>query len=267
MKTIKVTFEDIEESEFLLDKYDEFIDMLRSSDSKSSAKPESSIKIFIEYGFFAKKARTEEDIMLKKRYKENKTDMFFDERLENELEKVRMNLIIKAGNFIIGDRIDKESDLPEIVEKFVGEDIKIKMIFEQMSRGKNRDKDILDSIPNLSEEILGKEYIKMINREAAMTYKLNLKKSKKSKNSDGTDKEMNIFSDELNDAIEELEESLKKNSNDNDDEIEDNRQKRNRRKRRTDFDIDEILDKIKEEGSESLSDDEKGYLDEYSSKL
>lgn len=253
MQTIKVTFDDIEENDHLLDKYDEFIEILRTSSSRYSSKPESQIDIYLEFGYFSKKAKTDREKLIKKQRSRNKKYILFDERLEDELEKVRMNIVIKAGNFVMGDRISKEADIPEIVQKVVSEDIKIKMLFEQ-KRSKEENRDVVESIPPLSEEILGKRYIRNIIEELAFLDKL----KEKGDDKEFSKEEMNeIRKESLKEAMQQLEESLNDIS----------KTKKSVKKRRIDFDIDEILDKIKEEGSDSLSDEEKEFLDKYSNEL
>lgn len=128
---------------------------------------------------------------------ENTQKMMFDERLEFELKKVRVNLTMLVGkNFVLSNRMPKGT-IPDIIRKVVTEVTKVKMLVEYEF---NNNEDIKKSIPEIDTSIISFEIIRDVVKDEN---KLNL-------------------------------------------------------------DIDDILDKISQDGLDSLSDEEKEFLDKKS---
>jgi hypothetical protein len=160
---------------------------------------ESKIEFYYSYGYFIPKVDDKEkyyDDMFEKC-----SNMLFNERLEFELSKVRVNLTLKSGNFFISDRLPKGS-MPKSIRDIVTEITKVKMLVE--SEYHDNDK-ISDSIPDIDKNIVSLEIIRdVVNSDYSKSQK---------------------------------------------------------------FDIDNILDKISKEGMDSLSDEEREFLDKKSKDL
>jgi hypothetical protein len=160
---------------------------------------ESKIEFYYSYGYFIPKVDDKEkyyDDMFEKC-----SNMLFNERLEFELSKVRVNLTLKSGNFFISDRLPKGS-MPKSIKDIVTEITKVKMLVE--SEYHDNDK-ISDSIPDIDKNIVSFEIIRdVVNSDYSKSQK---------------------------------------------------------------FDIDNILDKISKEGMDSLSDEEREFLDKKSKDL
>jgi hypothetical protein len=160
---------------------------------------ESKIEFYYSYGFFVPKVDKKEEMYIK--MYEDSIKMKFPERLEFELSKVRVNLTMKIGNFILSNRLEKGS-IPEIIRKIVTEITKVKMIVESEY---NENDEVRDSIPDIDHSIISFEII----RDAVK--------------SDYSESQS--------------------------------------------FDVDSILDKIATQGMDSLSDDERDFLDKKSKDL
>jgi hypothetical protein len=132
---------------------------------------------------------------------EKSSKMLFDDRLTFELSKVRVNITMKIGNFILSNRLEKGS-VPEIVGKIVEEITKVKMTVE----GDYHDnQEVIDSIPDIDPEIIKFEAVnEIVNKD--------------------------------------LPEGMN-------------------------FNMDDLLDKIGKKGMDSLSDEEKEFLDKKSKDL
>ncbi len=160
---------------------------------------ESEVEFYYNYGFFHPKVENKEDYY-NEMYEKCAT-MMFDERLKFELNKVRVELMMKDGHLVISNRLPKKT-IPKIVEDIVTEITKVKMLVEYEY---NEDEDIKSSIPEVDSSIVSFEIIRdVVNNDYS-----------KSQN----------------------------------------------------FDIDNILDKISKEGMESLSDEEREFLDKKSKDL
>jgi hypothetical protein len=128
---------------------------------------------------------------------ENTQKMMFDERLEFELKKVRVNLTMLVGkNFVLSNRMPKDT-IPELIRKVVTEVTKVKMLVEYEY---HMDDNIKNSIPPIDNSIVSFEIVR------------------------------DIVKDE----------------------------------KKSDLNIDELLDKISDEGIESLTPEEKEFLDKKS---
>ena len=160
---------------------------------------ESKIDMYYSYGFFHPKVENKEDYYNK--VFEKCSTMLFEDRLQYELSKVRVNLTIKSGNFLLSDRLPKGT-IPEIINDIVTEITKVKMLVEYEY---NQNEEVKSSIPEVDTNIVSFEII----RDAV--------------NSDYSKSQS--------------------------------------------FDIDSILDKISQKGMDSLSDEEKDFLDKKSKDL
>lgn len=170
----------------------EWLEKIESNFSKNVNSDKT--EFIYSYGFFLPKSKSDDDFI---QLYEKCSKMKYSERLDFELSKVRINLTIKNGNFILSDRLPK-GRIPTIIREIVAEITKVKMLVEGEYHG---NQDIIDSIPELDKNIISFEVIKEFI-----------------KNDTGS----------------------------------------------VEYDIDEILDKISSQGMESLSEDEKEFLDKKS---
>lgn len=162
---------------------------------------EENIKFLYSYGFFLPKISNIDD---KNEFYQNmyeKTNMMkFDERLEFELSKVRVNLTMLIGkNFVLSNRMPKET-IPVLIKQIVTEVTKVKMLIEYEYH--NNDS-VKESIPEIDTSIVKFEIISEIIKD---------------------DNKMNL-------------------------------------------DVDLILDKISAKGFDSLSDEEREFLDKKSKDI
>jgi hypothetical protein len=159
---------------------------------------EEKMSFFYSYGFFLPKINDmEKKIEFYENMYENTQKMMFDERLEFELKKVRVNLTMLVGkNFVLSNRMPKGT-IPDIIRKVVTEVTKVKMLVEYEF---NNNEDVKKSIPEIDTSIISFEIIRDVVKDEN---KLNL-------------------------------------------------------------DIDDILDKISQDGLDSLSDEEREFLDKKS---
>lgn len=153
-------------------------------------------EFYYTYGFFVGKSKNTPEAL--QEAAEATSKMLFEERLAHELTKIRVYITMKAGEFMITDKLPKGT-IPEKVKKVVAEVTKVKMSIESEYY---QNQEVKDSIPELDKSIV------------------NVEVTKKSKD----------------------EEPVR-------------------------FDIDAILEKIGKHGYESLSEDEKTFLDKKSREL
>jgi hypothetical protein len=190
----------VEKEEVLSDYPNVEKDWIEMSNSKflNNELDEEKMSFFYSYGFFLPKINDiEKKIDFYENMYENTQKMIFDERLDFELSKVRVNLTMLVGkNFVLSNRMPKNI-IPEIVRKIVTEVTKVKMLVEYEIH--NND-DVKKSIPEIDTSIISFEIIRDVVKDEN---KLNL-------------------------------------------------------------DIDDILDKISQEGLDSLSDEEREFLDKKS---
>jgi hypothetical protein len=190
----------VEKEEVLSDYPNVEKDWIELSNSKflNNELDEEKMSFFYSYGFFLPKINDmEKKIEFYENMYENTQKMMFDERLEFELKKVRVNLTMLIGkNFVLSNRMPKNI-IPEIVRKIVTEVTKVKMLVEYEF---NNNEDVKKSIPEIDTSIISFEIIRDVVKDEN---KLNL-------------------------------------------------------------DIDYILDKISQDGLDSLSDEEREFLDKKS---
>jgi hypothetical protein len=99
------------------------------------------ISVFYNYGYFVPKGSG---------YNLDQLDMMWEERLQYELSKVRVNITIKIDNFIMSNRIEK-GKVPESISKIVCEITKLKMKAEYEI---HQNKQIFDSVPPIDDSIV-----------------------------------------------------------------------------------------------------------------
>lgn len=187
MFTISATKEEVlEELPFIND-------WINSAKTIKSNLKESKLEFYYSYVFFNPEIDNKEDYT---NMIEKCSQMFFDERLQFELSKVRVNIVIKSGHFFISNRL-KRGVIPKIIKDIITEITKVKMLVEYEF---NQNESIKSSIPEVNSDIVSFEIIRdVVNKD---------------------------YVDNL--------------------------------------DIDSILDKISNEGLDSLSEEEKDFLDKKS---
>ena len=159
---------------------------------------ESNIEFYCSYGYFVPKSYNGEKFS---EISEITSKMLFQERLNFELSKVRVNLTMKIGHFVIGDRLPK-GVIPETVVRIVTEVTKVKMMVESEYY---QNEEVKKSIPEIDKTFVDIEIVR--------------------------DVVSNDYKEDKN------------------------------------FDVDSILDKISQKGLDSLSDEEKDFLDNKSKGL
>jgi len=100
-------------NKFAESKKDDFLDILRNSTSESRTTPED--KIIFMWSIVSVKTKEIKDI------EENRMEFLsltFDERFEHELKKTRLSLLMRAGNFMVQDRVNTE-EFPNEVKDLI----------------------------------------------------------------------------------------------------------------------------------------------------
>jgi hypothetical protein len=159
---------------------------------------EKKVEFYFTFGFFHAKTKNKEEFYLE--MYEKSSNMMYEDRLKFELSKVRVNLTMKIGHFVISDRMPK-GIIPKVVNDVVAELTKVKMLIESEW---SEDDEIKNSIPEIDKSVISFEIIK--------------------------------------DYVKSDSENLE-------------------------LDVDEILDKIANSGMDSLSDEEKDFLDKKSKEM
>jgi hypothetical protein len=122
----------------------EWIDLVKNKLIQSSIKDED-IKIYYSYGFFVKKVKEEDKEKFYTKLYEKSDKMLFNNRLEFELSKLRIDVNLKLGNkFAMKNRLP-DGMVPKLILEMVTEITKVKMMLEE-----SEDIDIYQSIPPLS---------------------------------------------------------------------------------------------------------------------
>jgi len=121
--------------------YEFFKNSLKNSDSKFKNYKENKIKCYYYIGFYLKPSQKTEE------YYEELYSMKFDERVEEELKKVRVTITVLAGKFAVSDQVyDISTSVRPIVEE-----ITKKKIYMEQRMSEEPDEEILNSIPDLEE--------------------------------------------------------------------------------------------------------------------
>lgn len=109
---------------------------------------EDNIEFYYSYGLYIPNVEDKE-----KFYEDNfetNSRTIYEDRLEYELSKVKINLEIKIDDFFISDRMESDK-IPEIVKSIITELTKVKMLVEYEY---HRNKDIRDTIPEINKDIV-----------------------------------------------------------------------------------------------------------------
>jgi hypothetical protein len=150
MNIISVTFDEIiEEFEIVKDWTDSICKDILNKDLS-----ESKINSFYHYGYFLPKVENKEEFYSEQYDRYSK--MLFDDRLKEELSKVRTNVTIKIGNFMMTNRLPKGT-IPKVIKEIVTEVTKYKMIFECEI---HNNEEVRKSIPDFDDSIVSFELIK-----------------------------------------------------------------------------------------------------------
>lgn len=157
---------------------------------------DSKIEFYCSFGFFVPKSHNTQEKF--EELAEITSKMLFEERVNFEMSKVRVNITMKVGNFVISDRLPK-GIIPDTVFKIVSEITKVKMTIESDYYG---NEEVKNSIPEIDKNFV----------------------------------QIDIVKDVVNTDY----------------------------KNQSEFDIDSILDKIGQDGLDSLTDEEKEFLDKKS---
>jgi hypothetical protein len=139
MVTVKVNYETV--SKDCPKKVDSFLNILRNSDSKDRDIDLLKINWIYSFSYFMKKSDNSQ------KYYEYLYNLPYEERLKEELKKVRVSLVLSAVNFHITDRVDGVPDSLVEVVKFMTVQ---KMVNEQAHI---QNLDVIASIPIKEEKI------------------------------------------------------------------------------------------------------------------
>jgi hypothetical protein len=143
MYIVSVNLEDVsKEFEFINSWIDTICENILHKE-KDSCK----INIFYNYGYFVKKGQGP---------KEEQYKMVYDDRLEYEISKVRVNVTIKIDDFMMTNRL-KKGTIPDIIKSMVTEITKYKMDVEFEYHGLQS---IKDSIPEYDNSVISVEVIR-----------------------------------------------------------------------------------------------------------
>jgi len=121
--------------------YKFFKDTLANSQSRFKDYKESRYKCYYYIGFYMLPSQKTDE------YYENLFTLKFEDRLKEELKKVRVTITMVVGKFALSDQT---KEIGEHVKPLVADIVSRKMYMEQMTQ-EDPDQEILDSIPNLDE--------------------------------------------------------------------------------------------------------------------
>ncbi len=148
MVTFKLTQE--QAKSWFPDTYENFVSELKNSKSSSNDVLEEKMEWYLNWGFFVKKALTDEERADQKENYIRKMDLIYDDRIKLEIPRIRCSLNLKAGYYYRMDRVT-ELVTPEFVEDMAKEIIKYMMIQEQQFVNNDQ---VLASIQEFSESIM-----------------------------------------------------------------------------------------------------------------
>jgi hypothetical protein len=110
-------------------------------------KDNCKISVFYNYGYFVTKGRGSNP---------EQYEMLFDDRLNYEFSKVRVNIAIKIGDFMMTNRL-KKGMVPDIIKSMVTEITKYKMSIECDF---HQNDDVKNSIPPYDDSVVSVEVIR-----------------------------------------------------------------------------------------------------------
>lgn len=128
------------------------------------------INMFYHYGFFNPKVTDKEEFYLSQY--ERCSKMKFDERLQYELSRTRVNVTVKIDNFMMTNRLHK-GDIPTVVENTVTEITKYRMLVEYEF---HKDETVKETIPPIDNSIVSIELVKSLvsNTGEDVNYELDI---------------------------------------------------------------------------------------------
>lgn len=154
MFTIKVTLTEAQKDYPKV--LENWIDTIKNSFGKKIV--EDKLELFYSAGLFVtKKSRVDED-------GDKVLKMDFAQRLDWEIGKVRIDLTLKNGNFVITDRMDKKF-VPSVIADMIREITKLKMILEGELNG--NEFGVTDSVPPLEGGFFDEESLRSVFKELA----------------------------------------------------------------------------------------------------
>jgi hypothetical protein len=117
--------------EWLPETYKSFMEELRGSKSRAAKKREDKIKWFVSWGYFGKKAKTDEEKAQKEKEYEDKLHLTYEDRLKEDTPKISIYVYMKAGFY---ERSDKSLDVavPQYIVDMSQEILKQTMLKEQI---------------------------------------------------------------------------------------------------------------------------------------
>jgi len=113
---------------------------------------DSKISVYYSYGFFVTKSKSDTEIISN----EELFKLKYKKRLKIELTKVRVDVTIKVGNFIMTNRLERGL-IPEDIKNIVTELTKVRMMVEGEY---HKNKKVIDSIPEVDRSIVQYKIIK-----------------------------------------------------------------------------------------------------------
>ena len=162
MIELPVKHEEIKQ--WLPETYKVFIEELRNSKSRYHRKSEEDILWAVSWGPFIKKAKTDEErAENENNYKEVILRLPYEDRVANDLSKIRINVTMKAGNYIRVDRAF-DTEIPKFIIDMTQEVLKITMLQEQKIINDPAVKESLKEFEYLLEELDNKtnEFLEML---------------------------------------------------------------------------------------------------------
>jgi len=113
----------------------------------------NKVKVIYHWGFFHEKVGDKDKGEFYNKLYTSYEYMEYEDRLQEELSKVRTNIVIEYKKFILSNRLE---ETPEDIKIIVGELTKIKMLAEGKEHG---NQDTINSIPEIDKTIIGYEEI------------------------------------------------------------------------------------------------------------
>lgn len=112
----------------------------------------SKIQVYYSYGFFVTKSKNTEISLTN----EDLFKLKFKKRLKFEISKVRVDVTIKIGNFIMANRLEK-GIIPQDIKNIVTELTKVRMMIEGEY---HQNQKVIKSIPEVDGNIVQYRIIK-----------------------------------------------------------------------------------------------------------
>lgn len=131
----------------------QWVDNIQSNILKKEI-DEDKIVTFYHYGYFLPKIQNKEEYYVNQF--ERYSEMPFGERLVEEFSKVRVNVTLKIGSFVMTNRLGK-NEIPQIVKDLVTEVTKYKMLIESNIHNNLK---VIDSIPEFDTSIVSFDLVK-----------------------------------------------------------------------------------------------------------